>query len=61
MPNFGEFAAPEVFAELARAGRDVVGPLAGIGVTWWDERTPWDDIVCTEPLLRQIGQGPPRI
>jgi hypothetical protein len=23
------------------AGRDLAGPLADLGVTWWDERMPW--------------------
>jgi alkanesulfonate monooxygenase SsuD/methylene tetrahydromethanopterin reductase-like flavin-dependent oxidoreductase (luciferase family) len=44
------------------AGRDVVGPLADVGVTWWDERMPWgDDLEHAEPILRRIDQGPPRI
>jgi hypothetical protein len=44
------------------AGRDLAGPLAGLGVTWWDERMPWgDDLERTEPILRRIEQGPPRI
>jgi alkanesulfonate monooxygenase SsuD/methylene tetrahydromethanopterin reductase-like flavin-dependent oxidoreductase (luciferase family) len=43
-------------------GRDLVGPLADLGVTWWDERMPWgDDLDRTEPLLRRIEQGPPRV
>jgi alkanesulfonate monooxygenase SsuD/methylene tetrahydromethanopterin reductase-like flavin-dependent oxidoreductase (luciferase family) len=44
------------------AGRDLVGPFADLGVTWWDERMPWsDDLERTEPMLRRIEQGPPRI
>jgi hypothetical protein len=44
------------------AGRDLVGPLADLGVTWWDERMPWgDDLERAEPILRRIEQGPPRI
>jgi hypothetical protein len=44
------------------AGRDHFGPLADLGITWWDERTPWcDDIGRAEPILRRIEQGPPRI
>jgi alkanesulfonate monooxygenase SsuD/methylene tetrahydromethanopterin reductase-like flavin-dependent oxidoreductase (luciferase family) len=44
------------------AGRDLVGPLADLGVTWWDERMPWgDDLECTEPIVRRIEQGPPRL
>ncbi|MBC6463791.1 LLM class flavin-dependent oxidoreductase [Actinomadura sp. HBU206391] len=44
------------------AGRDMVGPLADAGVTWWDERMPWDgDLERAEPMLRRIEQGPPRV
>ncbi|HEY3034050.1 MAG TPA: LLM class flavin-dependent oxidoreductase, partial [Streptosporangiaceae bacterium] len=44
------------------AGRDLVGPLADLGVTWWDERMPWgDDLERTGPILRRIEHGPPRI
>jgi alkanesulfonate monooxygenase SsuD/methylene tetrahydromethanopterin reductase-like flavin-dependent oxidoreductase (luciferase family) len=44
------------------AGRDLAGPLADLGVTWWDERMPWtDDLERTEPMLRRIEQGPPRV
>jgi len=44
------------------AGRDLVGPLADLGVTWWDERMPWgDDLERTEPIMRRIEQGPPCI
>jgi hypothetical protein len=43
------------------AGRDLAGPLADLGVTWWDERMPWgDDLQRAEPVLRRIEQGPPR-
>lgn len=41
------------------AARDLVAPLAGLGVTWWDERRPWDDMESTGPTLRRIEQGPP--
>jgi hypothetical protein len=44
------------------AGRDLVGPLADLGITGWDERIPWDDgLERAEPMLRRIEQGPPRI
>jgi alkanesulfonate monooxygenase SsuD/methylene tetrahydromethanopterin reductase-like flavin-dependent oxidoreductase (luciferase family) len=44
------------------AGHDLVGPLADLGVTWWDERMPWgDDLERAEPILRRIDQGPPRL
>lgn len=46
----------------AAAGRDLVAPLADLGITWWDERMPWgDDLARTEPILRRIEQGPPRV
>lgn len=41
------------------AGRDLVAPLADAGVTWWDERIPFDDRL--EPIRRRVEQGPPRI
>ncbi|GIH18630.1 LLM class flavin-dependent oxidoreductase [Rugosimonospora africana] len=44
------------------AARDLVGPLADLGVTWWAEQLPWgDDLERAEPILRRIEQGPPRI
>jgi alkanesulfonate monooxygenase SsuD/methylene tetrahydromethanopterin reductase-like flavin-dependent oxidoreductase (luciferase family) len=44
------------------AGHDLVGPLADLGITWWDERMPWGDALGrAEPILRRIDQGPPRI
>lgn len=44
------------------AGRDLAGPLADVGVTWWVERVLWgDDMGRAEPVMRRIGQGPPRI
>lgn len=44
------------------AGRDLVGPLAELGITWWDERMPWgDDLERAGPILHRIEQGPPRI
>jgi alkanesulfonate monooxygenase SsuD/methylene tetrahydromethanopterin reductase-like flavin-dependent oxidoreductase (luciferase family) len=44
------------------AGRDLLGPLADLGVTWWDERMPWGDALeRAGPILRRIEQGPPRV
>ncbi|MGW2938327.1 LLM class flavin-dependent oxidoreductase [Streptomyces sp. NPDC001156] len=44
------------------AGRDLVGPLADLGITWWDERMPWGDgLERSEPILLRIEQGPPRV
>jgi hypothetical protein len=44
------------------AGRDLAGPLADLGVTWWDERMPWGAALeRAKPILRRIDQGPPCI
>jgi hypothetical protein len=44
------------------ASRDLIGPLAELGVTFWVERMPWgDDLGHAEPVLRRIEQGPPHI
>ena len=44
------------------AARDMVGPLADVGATWWDERLPWgDEMSRTEPVLRRVDAGPPRL
>jgi alkanesulfonate monooxygenase SsuD/methylene tetrahydromethanopterin reductase-like flavin-dependent oxidoreductase (luciferase family) len=49
-------------ASTPAAARDQVGPLADLGVTWWDERMPWgDDLDRIEPILRRIDVGPPRL
>ena len=48
--------------QAGSAGRDLVGPLADLGVTWWNECMPWGErLERTEPILRRIEQGPPRI
>jgi alkanesulfonate monooxygenase SsuD/methylene tetrahydromethanopterin reductase-like flavin-dependent oxidoreductase (luciferase family) len=48
-------------ADPARA-RDLLGPFAEVGVTWWDERRPLDDDVdCYPAILRRVEQGPPRL
>ena len=43
--------------------RDVIGPLAEAGATWWDERqlqsTP--DLYQLTPVLRRIEPGPPAL
>jgi alkanesulfonate monooxygenase SsuD/methylene tetrahydromethanopterin reductase-like flavin-dependent oxidoreductase (luciferase family) len=49
-------------SEAGAAGRDLVGPLADLGVTWWSEGMPWDErLERVEPMLRRIEQGPPRL
>jgi hypothetical protein len=51
VPNFGEFAAPRVFAEVARRAEE----------SGWDA-LPWgDDLGRAEPVLRRIEPGPPRV
>lgn len=46
----------------AAAARDVLGPLADAGATWWDERMPFDDrLDRLDPVLRRAEQGPPRV
>lgn len=43
--------------------RDVVGPLADAGATWWDERQlqTSDDLYRLDPVLRRVEQGPPTL
>jgi hypothetical protein len=42
------------------AVRDLLGPLADAGATWWDERIPFGDrLLVAEPMLRRIDHGPP--
>ncbi|GAA2390004.1 LLM class flavin-dependent oxidoreductase [Streptomyces coeruleofuscus] len=47
----------------ASATRDVIGPLAEAGATWWDERQiqTSESIDRLEPVLRRIEQGPPSL
>jgi alkanesulfonate monooxygenase SsuD/methylene tetrahydromethanopterin reductase-like flavin-dependent oxidoreductase (luciferase family) len=41
--------------------RDLIGPLADAGATWWDERQlqTSEDLSRLAPTLRRIEQGPP--
>ncbi|MFD8491966.1 LLM class flavin-dependent oxidoreductase [Amycolatopsis sp. NPDC059657] len=49
-------------SQAGAPGRDLVGPLADAGATWWNECMPWDDSLDrAEPMLRRIDQGPPRL
>jgi hypothetical protein len=44
------------------AGRDLAGPLADLGVTWWVERVPWGDgMGRAEPVLRRPLLDPPQV
>ncbi|MGW0909643.1 LLM class flavin-dependent oxidoreductase [Streptomyces sp. NPDC002853] len=47
--------------ENAAKTRDLIGPLADAGVTWWDERQiqTSDGLDQFEPVLRRVEQGPP--
>ncbi|WP_326691644.1 MULTISPECIES: LLM class flavin-dependent oxidoreductase [unclassified Streptomyces] len=47
-------------ADPAKA-RDLIGPLADAGATWWDERQfqTGEDLYRLAPVLRRIEQGPP--
>ena len=41
--------------------RDILGPLADAGATWWDERFPFDQLAKATAVRARIEQGPPRI
>jgi alkanesulfonate monooxygenase SsuD/methylene tetrahydromethanopterin reductase-like flavin-dependent oxidoreductase (luciferase family) len=41
--------------------RDILGPLADAGATWWDERFPFDQLAKAAAVRARIEQGPPRI
>jgi alkanesulfonate monooxygenase SsuD/methylene tetrahydromethanopterin reductase-like flavin-dependent oxidoreductase (luciferase family) len=44
------------------AARDLIGPLADAGATWWDERRLMDDRVDElAPVMRRLEQGPPTL
>ncbi|MGW6024703.1 LLM class flavin-dependent oxidoreductase [Streptomyces sp. NPDC055099] len=47
----------------AAKARDLIGPLAEAGVTWWDERQiqTSDGLDRFEPVLRRVEQGPPTL
>jgi hypothetical protein len=46
--------------EPAKA-RDLIGPLADAGATWWDERQHQtsEHLYRLAPVLRRVNQGPP--
>ncbi|MEV0413370.1 hypothetical protein AB0I68_21845 [Streptomyces sp. NPDC050448] len=44
------------------AARDLLGPLADAGATWWDERRPFGDgLDRLAPVLHRLEQGPPAL
>jgi alkanesulfonate monooxygenase SsuD/methylene tetrahydromethanopterin reductase-like flavin-dependent oxidoreductase (luciferase family) len=43
----------------AAAARDVLGPLADAGATWWDERFSFGELAKFAAVRARIEQGPP--
>jgi hypothetical protein len=45
----------------AAKARDLIGPLAEAGATWWDERQiqTSEALDRLTPVLRRVEQGPP--
>jgi alkanesulfonate monooxygenase SsuD/methylene tetrahydromethanopterin reductase-like flavin-dependent oxidoreductase (luciferase family) len=41
--------------------RDILGALADAGATWWDERSPFDQLGKFEAVRARVEQGPPTI
>jgi alkanesulfonate monooxygenase SsuD/methylene tetrahydromethanopterin reductase-like flavin-dependent oxidoreductase (luciferase family) len=41
--------------------RDMVGPLADAGATWWDERFPIDKLGKFDAVRTRTEQGPPQL
>ncbi|WP_067470992.1 LLM class flavin-dependent oxidoreductase [Nocardia amamiensis] len=41
--------------------RDIVGPLADAGATWWDERFPFEELGKFDAVRARIEQGPPSL
>ncbi|WP_147261155.1 LLM class flavin-dependent oxidoreductase [Pseudonocardia hierapolitana] len=41
--------------------RDIVGPLAAAGATWWDERFPFDSLGRFDAVRARVEQGPPTL
>lgn len=48
-------------AGLGVKARDILGPLADAGATWWDERFPIDRLDKSNLVRARIEEGPPRI
>jgi alkanesulfonate monooxygenase SsuD/methylene tetrahydromethanopterin reductase-like flavin-dependent oxidoreductase (luciferase family) len=47
--------------KTAATARDILGPLADAGATWWDERFPLATLGKAGPVRARIEQGPPRL
>jgi hypothetical protein len=40
----------------------LLADLAAEGVTWWDERMPFGELLDrTDPIRRRVDQGPPQL
>jgi len=48
-------------ASMAAKARDILGPLADAGATWWDERFPIDRLDKFDAVRARIAEGPPRL
>lgn len=48
-------------AGMAVKARDILGPLAEAGATWWDERFPIDRLDKFDVVRARIEEGPPRL
>jgi alkanesulfonate monooxygenase SsuD/methylene tetrahydromethanopterin reductase-like flavin-dependent oxidoreductase (luciferase family) len=48
-------------AGKADKARDILGPLADAGATWWDERFPFEQLDKADAVRARIEQGPPRL
>jgi hypothetical protein len=42
------------------SARDIIGPLAAAGATWWDERFPFDSPGRFDAVRGRVEQGHPR-
>lgn len=43
------------------SARDIIGPLAAAGATWWDERFPFDSPGRFDAVRARVEQGPPTL
>ena len=48
-------------AGMGVKARDILGPLADAGATWWDERFPFDQLDNFDAVRARIEEGPPRL
>jgi alkanesulfonate monooxygenase SsuD/methylene tetrahydromethanopterin reductase-like flavin-dependent oxidoreductase (luciferase family) len=48
-------------AGMGVKARDILGPLADAGATWWDECFPFDRLDKFDAVRARIEEGPPRL